>query len=106
MNVVNDLYSETGGHTPGSVFISNLRGVSPFEAVITTNGTGNRVIALDFDDTTGIESLPAVHHGNYRVYNLNGQLLIQTESVVEKDQLLKQLPAGVYIVNGKKITIK
>ena len=105
MNVVNDLYSETGDHKPGSVFISNLRAVSPFEAVITTNGAASRVIALDFDETTGIESLSAVHHGNYRVYNLSGQLLIQTESVVEKDLLIKQLPAGVYIVNGKKIII-
>ena len=106
MNVVNDLYSETGNYNPGSVFISNLRDVSPFEAVMTTNSAASHVIALEFGETTGIESLPAVHYRNYRVYNLNGQLLIQTESVVEKDQLLKQLPAGVYIVNGKKITIK
>ena len=102
MNVVNDLYSETGNYNPGSVFISNLRDVSPFEAVMTTNSAASHVIALEFGETTGIESLPAVHYRNYRVYNLNGQLLIQTESVVEKDQLLKQLPAGVYIVNGKK----
>ena len=105
MNVVNELYSETGGYTPGSIFISNLRNVSPFEAVMTTTGAASRVISLDFDETTGIRTLPVAHSTIYRVYNLNGQLLIQSDNAEEKDRLIEQLPAGVYIVNGKKMII-
>ena len=105
MNVVNDIYSETGSYTPGSIFISDLRNVSPFEAVMTSNGAACRVITLDFDETTGIKTLPVANSSIYRVYNLHGQLLIQSDNAVEKDRLIDQLPAGVYIVNGKKMII-
>ena len=107
MNVVNERYSETGSYTAGSIFINNLRTVAPFEAVMTTSSgsAASRVIDIDFNETTGIESLPTVNSNIYNVYNLNGQLLIQTDNVEEQNRLMNQLPAGVYIVNGKKMII-
>ena len=105
MNVVNERYSETGGYTAGSIFINNLRTVAPFEAVMTTNSASSRIITLDFDDATGIETLPTVYSGIYRVYNLNGQLLIQADNTEELNRLMSKLPAGVYVVNGKKMII-
>ena len=105
MNVINDLYSQTGGYNAGSIFISNLRTVAPFEAIMTTNSAASRVFSIDFDETTGIESLPIAYSGIFNVYNLNGQLLIQTDNAEEQNRLINQLPAGVYIVNGKKMII-
>lgn len=105
MNVINDLYSKTGGYNAGSIFISNLRTVAPFEAVMTTSSVASRVISIDFNETTSIESLPTVYRDIYNVYNLNGQLLIKADNAEEQDRLMNQLPAGIYIVNGKKMTI-
>lgn len=105
MNVVNERYSETGGYTAGSIFINNLRTVAPFEAVMTTSSVASRVISIDFNETTSIESLPAVNSNIYNVYNLNGQLLIQTDNIEELNRQVNQLPAGVYVVNGKKMII-
>lgn len=105
MNVINDLYSKTGGYNAGSIFISNLRTVAPFEAVMTSSSAASRVIGIDFNETTGIESLPTVYRNIYNVYNLNGQLLIKADNVEEQDRLMNQLPPGVYIVNGKKMII-
>ena len=107
MNVINDLYSATGGYMAGSIFINNLRSVSSFEAVMTTSNASVRTIGLEFNETsTGIDLLPVVYGGKYRVYNINGQLLIQTDNAIEFEQQTKQLPAGVYIINGKKKVIK
>ena len=104
LNATNNLVTKTGGYDPGSRFISNLRIVYPFEAYMET-ASSSRVISISFDDeTTGIEErilFADQGKGRVRVYSLGGQLLIDS-SVESWEPLWQQLPAGVYIVNGKK----
>ncbi len=109
LNVENSLHTETGGYMPGSTFIGNLRDISPFEAYMTTNTSNARQsIKIEFGETTGFEDFPRVEEVNakQRVYNMSGQLLIETDSLSELEQAVKQLPPGVYIINGNKKQIK
>ena len=52
--------------------------------------------------------MPSVDNkdGLHKVFNLNGQLVKKAKSQRELDETLKQLPGGVYVVNGKKLRIK
>ena len=43
--------------------------------------------------------------GVLKIYNLNGQL-VKIEEGGCLDEVMKNLPAGVYIVNGKKMIIR
>ena len=52
------------------------------------------------DQSTGIFNIEAVD-GVYRVYNINGVNVLNTEDPLE----LKNLEHGLYIVNGKKIIL-
>ena len=109
LNVNNSYHSELGGYTEGSAFVSDLRKVSPFEAYMTTSDSNaKRAFLIDFSETTGIDEIPTtdMKDGIHKVYNLNGQLLKQTNSQQELNETLRQLPAGVYVVNGKKTIIK
>ena len=109
LNVNNSYHSELGGYTEGSAFVSDLRKVSPFEAYITTSAANaKRAFLIDFSETTGIDEIPTtdMKDGTHKIYNLNGQLVKQTKSQQELDETLKQLPAGVYVVNGKKTIVK
>ena len=109
LNVNNSYHSELGGYTEGSAFVSDLRTVSPFEAYMTTSAANaKRAFLIDFSETTGIDEVPTtdMKDGTHKIYNLNGQLVKQTNSQQELDETLKQLPAGVYVVNGKKTIVK
>lgn len=108
LNVVNELHAEDGGYAPGSVFVSNLRNVSPFEAYMTTSAANARmVMEIEFDETTGIDNLRSVASGvSQHVYNLNGQVVAVVANEYELQKVLKRLATGVYIVNGKKKLIK
>ena len=109
LNVENSLHTETGGYMPGSMFIGNLRDVSPFEAYMTTSASNARQsIKIEFGGTTGFEDFKRTEEANakQRVFNMSGQLLIETESLSEFEQAIKQLPPGVYIINGTKKQIK
>ena len=109
LNVSNSYHSELGGYAEGSAFVSGLRAVSPFEAYMTTSAANaKRAFLIDFSETTGIDEIPTtdMKDGIHKVYNLNGQLLKQTNSQQELVETLKLLPAGVYVVNGKKTIIK
>ena len=109
LNVNNSYHSELGSYTEGSAFVSDLRKVSPFEAYMTTSDSNaKRAFLIDFSETTGIDEIPTtdMKDGIHKVYNLNGQLVKQTNSQQELDETLRQLPAGVYVVNGKKTIIK
>ena len=109
LNVSNSYHSELGGYTEGSAFVSDLRKVSPFEAYMTTSDSNaKRAFLIDFSETTGIGEIPTtdMKDGIHKIFNLNGQLLKQTKSQQELDETLKQLPAGVYVVNGKKTIVK
>ena len=53
-------------------------------------------------DGAGVESLVAEPgDGIYRVYNLQGVKVIETQNADE----VNALPAGIYIINGKKILL-
>jgi hypothetical protein len=109
LNVSNDLHNETGNRVPGSAFISNLRAVSPFEAYMTTATNRSRsVIDIEFDDATGIGFLSDsdIPSSRQRIYSLTGQLVFQGDSREEFQKVLKKLPVGVYIINGRKQQIK
>ena len=106
LNVVNDIERVTGSSTEGSTFVKNLRPVHPFEAYKTSTSS-TRSIAIDEGMATGIiELITALSdEGNLRIYNLNGQL-IKIEEGMSLDEVMRELPAGVYIVNGKKMIIR
>ena len=81
---------------PGGVFVSNLRGVRPFEAYIHTAGPagGREYIPVIIDDTTGLDDLvhtkKAEDDSDIPIYNLQGQRITR-------------LQRGVNIVRGKKV---
>lgn len=109
LNVNNSYHSELGGYTEGSAFVSGLRAVSPFEAYMTTDANNaKRAFLIEFSETTGIDEMPSADNkgGLHKVFNLNGQLVKKANSQSELDETLKQLPTGVYIINGKKTVIK
>lgn len=51
------------------------------------------------DDTNGITEVKADNEGHYNVYNLSGIRILVTKDF----DAVKALPAGIYIVNGKKV---
>ena len=56
-----------------------------------------------FSDTAGVESvITQPQDGVYRVYNLQGVKVMETNDVSEINNLSK----GIYIVNGKKVVVK
>lgn len=122
-----NLYEEYDGHNPGSVFVPGVYGCKPFEAYIEyvkpANGAPRRgpVIGIG-DGSTGIKSIP-MKYADSDVSSRDGKLYIYSK--VEKDmplynimgQLVKNvhlqvgenvidaLPAGTYLVKGKKFMI-
>ena len=113
MNVTNDSYTYTGSERPGSVFKNSYRSVAPFEGRIYKSSASSPTFSIDFVDdiATGIEEIlfggdaAAGLNGTVKIYTLSGQLASTTTSA-EAETVIKQLPAGVYIVNGKKIVKK
>lgn len=93
------------GNAEGSAFISNLREVRPFEAYSVHTAIGSRIIgvsSLGGGDATGIsnpqlggESASEI----VKVYTLSGIFLKQGPH----GDVLRSLPKGVYIINGKKV---
>ena len=107
LNVNNDYVTYNGGASEGSRFILGLRAVHPFEAYMTSSSSAARTIAISENMATGVEEIAALIDENkgIRIYNLKGQLVI-AEMGQGLDEIKKKLPAGVYIVNGKKLIIK
>ena len=109
LNVNNAIETYSGKETEGSAFISGLRKVHPFEAYMTSasGGAKGTVIPL-FDSTSGIilkdvsgfSGSRSFVSGNEDVYTLQGIRLGKYSDIADK------LPAGVYVVNGKKISVK
>ena len=99
---------------PGSIFIPNWREVRPFEAFATnsfSNAPSYLSLNHDFGEdnySTGIyDILKSKYSSNdvnadVKVYNLSGNLVICGKRV----DIIKRLPKGVYIVNGKKMIVK
>ena len=77
------------------------------EAVnIDENGVYNIVITKDteivIDNTNSIESIAGNEATDNNVYNLQGILVIKNASAEQ----INALPAGLYIVNGKKVVVR
>ena len=106
LNVVNDIERNIDGKTEGSTFVKDLRPLHPFEAYMTTTAS-TRSIGIDEGMATGIIELiwALSDDSRLRIYNLNGQL-IKIEEGRSLEEVKKELPAGVYIVNGKKTIIR
>ena len=92
------------GFAEGSVFVSDLRDVRPFEAY-TLHPGGDvpllAVSALTGGDASGLFGLPIMPDadGRVRVYTLSGM----PAATGRLEDVLRQLPRGVYIINGRKI---
>lgn len=114
INSYSKYYTYEGTEPLGSVFVTKYRYVFPFEGLFfksTSSSAPFRIGDIPFTDgeTTGIEQ---VLYGNsivgnesdvVRVYTLSGQLI---STMKAKDAGKLNLPAGVYVINGKKMIVK
>ena len=100
--------NEVVGDNPvGSVFVPSLREVRPFEAYSVHSTNRARIItvsSLGGGDATGINDLIQNNaaesaDGVVKVYSLSGALIKQGK----REEVLRSLPNGLYIINGKKI---
>ena len=100
--------NEAVGDNPmGSAFIQNLREVRPFEAYSVHSTNRSRIISvssLGGGDATGIYDMMQNSNGEFgnalvRVYSLSGKLVKEGR----REDVLRTLPKGLYIINGKKI---
>ena len=60
------------------------------------------VIVYVIDSTEAVRGINAETDGIYRVYNLNGMLVLSTENALDLNTLAK----GIYIINGKKYILR
>ena len=89
----------------GSIFVADYREVRPFEAYVEhTNGA--RFISLDDLSEGDVTDIQAIHDiasaDVVKVYNLSGVLL----KTGKRQEVMSQLPKGIYIVNGVKVVVK
>lgn len=112
INSTNKLHSNSFGYDPGSVFLTQKRNVFPFEGYIRLpdNANSRKVFEIEFaeDDVLGIDNVirnfPSSNF-NQGVFTISGQH-ITTRNNISEEEMLQSLPAGVYIVNGKKKVVK
>lgn len=100
---MNNLYeTNVSGMTEGSRFVLNSRKVHPFEAYMKTATKGTRAIAIEeaMGGTAEDDRQTPVN-----IYNLKGQMLKSVPDL-EMEDTKYSLPAGVYIINKKKILVK
>lgn len=102
LNVSNDYEMNVSGVTDGSRFVLNLRRVHPFEAYMKTSSAKTR--AIDISDGMGVTDSDDEQE-IIRIYNLKGQMM-KTEQKKSVEEMKCSLPAGVYIINGKKMMVK
>ena len=72
----------------------------------TSAASARTVMDIDFADATAIADLQLMAPITQTLYHLGGQLIIKTNSRSELQQVLNRQPAGVYILNGKKVIKK
>lgn len=104
LNVNNDFETYQGSANVGSKFILNLRRIHPFEAYLTST-SGTRSIDIFDSMTTGIRDVLDITDSQktQKVYDLSGRLITIGTSL---ESIRQELPAGVYIINNKKMIIK
>ena len=99
--------SYIGGSTLGSMFISDLRDVQPFEAYMTSSSGSNVSVAIFDELPTRMEMIPEKVHrkDKIKVYSTSGQMVRILENGTE-DAVLRGLAPGVYVVEGKKVVVR
>ena len=103
---------DTDEHKAGSIFVKNSgRAVRPFEAYVISKANSRAYVSISRgfgDDPDGDENTTAIKvvepdaDGMVKVYNLSGVLVKQGA----KEDVLKGLAKGVYIMNGKSVVVK
>ena len=103
LNVTNDFFTYDGTEASGSIFLSNYRKVMPFEGRLTNGTSGSRALPIVFadDEALGIENL-LTDAKSQNIYNMRGQK-VGTVRDASTGDALKQLPKGLYIINGRKV---
>lgn len=86
----------------GSSLLANRAYINMNEVPVVDASVKGLIIGMESGTVTGIEGVEA-HHGMVDVYGVNGALVRQN---VKASEAVRALPAGVYIVNGKKIRVK
>ena len=96
-------------HEAGSIFVLNSgRAVRPFEAYVISRARSRAYISVGSlggetdDEATAIKERSIDDSDMVKVYNLSGVLVKQST----KEDALKGLAKGVYIVNGKRVMVK
>jgi hypothetical protein len=96
-------------HEAGSIFVLNSgRAIRPFEAYVISRARSRAYISMSAlgggtdDDATAITEHTIDDSNMVKVYNLSGVLVKQSS----KEDALKGLAKGVYIVNGKRMIVK
>ncbi len=100
---------DVGDNKAGSKFVFDSgRALRPFEAYVTSSVRSRALISLgtlggdENDDATAIDDSILDDSNMVKVYNLSGILVKQST----KEDALKGLAKGVYIVNGKRMIVK
>ena len=91
-------------YVPGSVFVENLRDVRPFEAYIRYDvSPASRILELFDQKASGIEEITTVMAGDMvKVYTLSGLPVMKGRW----SEVMRHLPKGVYIINGRKHVVR
>ena len=103
---------EYEGQPAGSMFVPSLRDAKPFEAYATADVSYARAVIslaemMNRDNITDIDNIlydrsREMKDEIVKVYTISG-ILFKTG---KRSDVMKQLPAGMYVVDGKKIVIK
>ena len=91
----------------GSVFVPNYREIRPFEAYSVHGNNKSRMISVSSlvgSEATGINDVMLRNDGQsddsvVKVYSLSGALVKQGK----REEVLRSLPKGLYIIDGKKV---
>ncbi|MBR3473025.1 MAG: leucine-rich repeat protein [Prevotella sp.] len=101
LNVNNLLGNHANGYAEGSVFVNApARMVHPFEAYLEAQTASAKTAFSIFEDMT--EETPTGMLTKKAVYNLSGQL-VKLANATSPEEAIDGLPAGIYIVDGKKV---
>jgi hypothetical protein len=77
--------------------------VKPFHCYLTVSGSAAKSYSFDDNTTTAITSAVKVAAPNTSVYSISG---VRIKANVKSGNALEGLPAGFYIVDGKKYIVK
>ncbi len=77
--------------------------ITPYRCYLNVLTSGAKALAMTFNEETGIEDKAVAGAECVNVYNVHGICIKQD---VRCADALNGLPAGVYVVNGKKMVVK